>query len=325
MKIIYSIFSIIIILTVLSFSTNIFSDDANMALYVIPPEYTATSGTASFTGPLTNSDRTIQFIIHDTLLNGMEGKQITSISWRLPTSATAPWPLVDVTYGYYKILLSNSVAPQDRSFTFAQNVVGNQTVVRNGPLTITDSSYTFGSNPNNFGPEITFNTPWLYSNGHLLIELRHTGFTGGTSRSVDALGTSVSGYGTLFSSIWTGDSIGTLGVQGNFSILRLNANPPVSINSENEIVEEYSLKQNYPNPFNPMTNIDIEMSKSGNATLKVYNAAGREVETIIENKMLAAGNSSYTFNASKLPSGIYFYSLFANGIKIDTKKMILIK
>jgi len=91
----------------------------------------------------------------------------------------------------------------------------------------------------------------------------------------------------------------------------------------NEIVTEYSLSQNYPNPFNPNTTIDYSIKSSGLATLKVYDMLGTEVASLVnENK--EAGNYSVEFNASELPSGIYFYTLTAGNFR-DTKKLILMK
>ncbi len=96
-----------------------------------------------------------------------------------------------------------------------------------------------------------------------------------------------------------------------------------NIGNQNEIVNSYSLSQNYPNPFNPITKIDFAVSKSGFVSLKVYDLLGKEVATVLS-RNLNAGKYSVDFNASKLSSGIYFYSLESNGFK-DVKKMMLIK
>lgn len=85
----------------------------------------------------------------------------------------------------------------------------------------------------------------------------------------------------------------------------------------------YILKQNYPNPFNPSTTINYSIKKNGLVTLKVYSILGKEVATLV-NENQEAGNYSIKFNASKLPSGIYFYSLKSGGFS-STKKLILLK
>jgi len=101
----------------------------------------------------------------------------------------------------------------------------------------------------------------------------------------------------------------------NFSIMY-----KVSRNHQNFV---YELSQNYPNPFNPTTTIDYSIGSPGLATLKVYDMLGTEVASLVnENK--EAGSYSVEFNASNLPSGIYFYTLISGNF-METKKLILLK
>lgn len=86
---------------------------------------------------------------------------------------------------------------------------------------------------------------------------------------------------------------------------------------------EYILNQNYPNPFNPSTIINFSTPNSGYVLLKVYDLLGNEVETLVSEE-LAAGNYKATFNASRLTSGTYFYTL-STGNFSQTNKMLLIK
>lgn len=188
---------------------------------VVPNNYSATGGTATFVGPLSATPRTYQLLIHQNQLSGLAGKNLNAISFRLPQSATSSWPTAGVTYNNYDIYLSGSVDPVNRSLTFANNIVGPQIQVRSGQLTISAGSYSSGSNPNQFGTEIAFNTPYFYGGGNLLVEIRQNGFAG-TSRSVDAIGTSTPGYATNVSACWTGSYTGTTGSQGNFSIVQLS-------------------------------------------------------------------------------------------------------
>ncbi len=85
----------------------------------------------------------------------------------------------------------------------------------------------------------------------------------------------------------------------------------------------YSLSQNYPNPFNPVTNINYTVAKDGLVKIKVYDVLGNEVCELL-NQIKAAGSYTLQFNASNLPSGVYFYKLETDNF-IDTKKMLLIK
>jgi len=110
--------------------------------------------------------------------------------------------------------------------TFADNIVGTQTQVRSGPLSIGAGDYPSGGNPNDFGINIGFSN-YLYTGGNLLVELRHTG-NGFGSRSVDAInatGGAGFGYGSLFSAAWSGSYDALTGMQGNFAITQFSAIP----------------------------------------------------------------------------------------------------
>jgi hypothetical protein len=51
---------------------------------------------------------------------------------------------------------------------------------------------------------------------------------------------------------------------------------------------------------------------------------GRKIATIL-NEILQHKEYEVIFDGENLTSGIYFYSLYANGVRVDTKKMLLIK
>lgn len=112
--------------------------------------------------------------------------------------------------------------------------------------------------------------------------------------------------------------------QGN-GIYIVSEDPPfIGINNiSTEVPNDFSLSQNYPNPFNPSTKIQFELPKSSFAMLTVYDAAGREIETLV-NEELHAGVYEYDWTGISLPSGVYFYKLTAGNFS-ETKKMILIK
>jgi photosystem II stability/assembly factor-like uncharacterized protein len=97
----------------------------------------------------------------------------------------------------------------------------------------------------------------------------------------------------------------------------------ISINNQN-IPDKYSLSQNYPNPFNPSTNIKYQLVNNKFVSLKVYDILGKEVATLM-NEFQRAGTYVTQFSKNQLPSGVYFYSLYIDGVRIDTKKMILLK
>ena len=87
--------------------------------------------------------------------------------------------------------------------------------------------------------------------------------------------------------------------------------------------QKFTLEQNYPNPFNPSTIISFNLPSRTFVSLKVFDLIGREVSTILSEE-LQAGNYSRQWNASNLPSGIYFYRLHAGNLT-ETKKLILLK
>jgi hypothetical protein len=88
--------------------------------------------------------------------------------------------------------------------------------------------------------------------------------------------------------------------------------------------DKFILAQNYPNPFNPSTQIEFVIPESGPASVKVYNMLGQEVATLFEGSSEAGRTNTVRFDASNLPSGVYFYTLKSAG-KTETKRMILMK
>ncbi|HTY39326.1 MAG TPA: YCF48-related protein [Bacteroidota bacterium] len=86
---------------------------------------------------------------------------------------------------------------------------------------------------------------------------------------------------------------------------------------------QFSLGQNYPNPFNPSTTISFTLPSHSFVSLRVFDALGREVTALVSQEM-TAGSHSMTWDASFVPSGLYFYRLQAGEI-VRTKKMILLK
>ncbi len=122
---------------------------------------------------------------------------------------------------------------------------------------------------------------------------------------------------------------------GNFEIYYKRdptGNPVGIININSEIPKEFSLSQNYPNPFNPSTKIQFSISRTpltplsqrgDNVRLVVFDVLGREIATLV-NEQLQPGTYEVDFDGSKFSSGIYFYTIQAEGF-IDTKRMILVK
>lgn len=115
-------------------------------------------------------------------------------------------------------------------------------------------------------------------------------------------------------SIWLAGSNGQL-LKYNFAYIGINQ-------LSTEIPDKFILYQNYPNPFNPETVIKFDVPKSGNISYKVYDALGKIISSINENRN--AGTYEITFDGSNFASGIYYYSIETNGSR-DVKKMVLLK
>lgn len=90
-----------------------------------------------------------------------------------------------------------------------------------------------------------------------------------------------------------------------------------------ELPKKYELMQNYPNPFNPATKIQFAIPKNDNVSIKIYDVLGREVMTLV-NEKLVAGSYEYNFNGSALSSGLYFYRMTTSSYS-EVKRMMLVK
>jgi hypothetical protein len=131
--------------------------------------------------------------------------------------------------------------------------------------------------------------------------------------------TSISAVNNIVRPVWAR-------LQGsNQSIVTAIVNDNTSaINNLNEsIPDKYLLGQNYPNPFNPVTNISYSLKANGFVILKIYDALGREIETLV-NKNQNAGKYNVEWNAESYSSGVYFYKLETKNFS-DVKSMVLIK
>ena len=133
------------------------------------------------------------------------------------------------------------------------------------------------------------------------------------------------GYQARIWVVYTKDSLSYSNIYAKKNFVVIN-----NINKlSNTVPEKFELSQNYPNPFNPSTNIryDIPVCHSGEGRnlvkLTVFDALGREVETLVNEKQ-SAGSYEVTFNASQYPSGIYFYRLTTDNFS-ETKKIVLLK
>ena len=96
-------------------------------------------------------------------------------------------------------------------------------------------------------------------------------------------------------------------------------------NNINEVqLSDYNLFQNYPNPFNSSTVIKYEIKDPSEVSLKLYNIEGKEIQTLVK-EYQNPGSYEVLFDAYKLSTGIYFYSIFFNNKFYKSNKLTLIK
>ena len=107
----------------------------------------------------------------------------------------------------------------------------------------------------------------------------------------------------------------------NLYVERVDIPDKVEINNLSN-VNKFILLQNYPNPFNPTTNINFSVGKLTNVELTVYNVLGQKVATLV-NQRMAAGTYRIVWDASKMASGLYFYTMKTDNLKVTSKMMVI--
>jgi hypothetical protein len=112
------------------------------------------------------------------------------------------------------------------------------------------------------------------------------------------------------------------------SVFRRPVSDLVPVNKiSSGVPDGFKLYQNYPNPFNPATKIhfDIPVGTGHGAfvQIQVFDILGREIQILV-NEELKPGSYEVTFDASDLPSGVYYYKIISTEFS-QTKKMVLIK
>lgn len=172
------------------------------------------------------------------------------------------------------------------------------------------------SNFEPFGFELTHKYPKLFVNDTLTFIFKYIapGIPNVTD-TIFANGNSANHDTSSFGDEWN--------FANNFLV---SVTPKVGIAGNSSIAKGFELQQNYPNPFNPETIINFNISKSSNISLQIFDATGRSIADLINNKFYNSGNYSVTFNAGQygLTSGVYFYKLSSNSVS-ELKKMILVK
>jgi len=121
----------------------------------------------------------------------------------------------------------------------------------------------------------------------------------------------------------TGESFDTSGIY-DYATIKYSQLVGI-VQNTNNLPMKMKLYQNFPNPFNPTTNIGYQLAQNNSdVSIQLFDICGRKVEEVLHKKQ-STGSHQLIFDGSRISSGVYFYSLFVNGEKIDTKKLMLIK
>ncbi len=134
----------------------------------------------------------------------------------------------------------------------------------------------------------------------------------------------VNGLTTSKIYFWRVQALNAIGPSVWSDIWRFRTDSVATFVAEGQALpSQFELSQNYPNPFNPTTTIAFRIPMAARVSLRVYNVLGEEVQVLV-NEAVSAGEHTALFDASGLPSGVYFYRLIVGGY-VDTKKMQYVK
>lgn len=116
----------------------------------------------------------------------------------------------------------------------------------------------------------------------------------------------------------------SVGVNTGYDFATIKYSRPLGIEPvTNNTPKSFNLYQNYPNPFNPSTKLKFDIPNPSNIKLEFFNIEGKEVSSPYYG-FTGAGTYVYSFDASSISSGVYFYRLTAGSFS-DTKKMVLVR
>ncbi|CAF3329126.1 unnamed protein product [Rotaria sp. Silwood2] len=205
----------------------------------------------------------------------------------------------------------------------ANNNGGNVSVFMNTtvlPLPVELASFTSSVNSNN----VTLNWSTVQEQNNKGFEIERNSFGAGWKKVgyVEGHGTINTTQNYIFkdNSLTTGRysyRIKQIDYNGNFEYFELSNEVAIGVPNR------YLLAQYYPNPFNPVSIINYQLAINSFVTLKVYDLAGKEVASLV-NEMKDAGYYSISFDAKNLSSGTYFYKLSTDKFS-DVKKMVVVK
>lgn len=239
------------------------------------------------------------------------GVTVNSTTYNSPTQVTIDVNTVSATSGPYSVTIINPDGQSATGNNLFDSALPVELISFNGTISNKNSvvlNWSTNNEINNSGFEIerkkADDQNWT-----------KTGFVRGHGNT-----NSVTNYNFTDSKLNAG--------KYNYRLKQMDFNGTTSYFNLNSVINisvpnNFSLSQNYPNPFNPTTKIDYNLANETNVNLKVYDATGRLVSVLVNEKQLP-GYYTKEFNAGSLASGVYFYRLIA-GSFIDTKRFVVIK
>ncbi|MCX6132957.1 MAG: T9SS type A sorting domain-containing protein [Ignavibacteriales bacterium] len=201
------------------------------------------------------------------------------------------------------------------------NQTGNYTVtVQGGPavragtdIAVSAGTLNASSPLQKVGDELTHVSPQPFTGGLATFSFSYTAPATPGTYTIYANANSVN-----FNGANSGD-------QWNFAPNKtVTVKAATAVENVSTIPNEFSLSQNYPNPFNPSTTISYQVMRSGHISLRVYDVRGGLVSTLVDDQR-EPGTYKTSLHADRLPSGVYYYRLAADGVVIQSKKMTLLK
>lgn len=206
-------------------------------------------------------------------------------------------------------------------------------IVQNGKVAVLKNSAVFGdsysTNPNQDNTSSRFAFSWTYvgtSGSGVIIPASGDGVLAYTVQIDIANSSGTSGI--ALSSLMNGEQYFDDHTAWPLIDLTSTLNVPLLGLSkvkrdEGVIPQSYMLYPSYPNPFNPSTTITYDLAAKGFVSLKISDALGQEVATLV-NETQTAGRYHAKFDGESLASGVYFSRLTTNRYS-GMQKMLLLK
>lgn len=203
------------------------------------------------------------------------------------------------------------LAPSETA-TYTLTVTGGPLAAAGTNISATGGSLTPGEGMQKIGSELTHTSPKSPVSGNVTFSFTFTAPSAAGSATIRAAANSVN---------LSGDNTGD---QWNFAPSKSIMISPTSFVGRDESSPfAFSLDRNYPNPFNPSTRIPYRLASSGETTLKIFSADGKEVATLVRAHK-EAGSYEAVWETSGMPSGVYIARL-AFGGKEQSRKLVLMK